>query len=908
MADFIVNAGSSTVLGASDVAYINGFASSKSFKIKYDSENGVIVLTSKSKTNLGTFEFQAVPGSKLAFLNGAVTVGSNGKISFSKKNIDAALNSQESFNVVAPAAFTLTTNLDTWTGSKANETIVASDVLLGLTDAGVAVYANALSAGDEINAGAGADTLVVTSATALTVPTTATLTGIETITLKSAAGITSNTSGSNVTGTNTVNTTGVGAQTITGSATQDLNVRGTATGAIAVDGGKTVAVTATGTTVAGTIAVGAATAAAGAVTVKSTGSSVDTTVQGTIGVTGGTTVSVEQVAGNAVNTTTTAGAVTVTGNANTTTVTVKDTAAATAAAAVVGRVNGAVTINDVNAASNTAAGKIATVSLENFAAATVNSGALTTLNLKGTGTSVNAGTLGALTTAANTALALNVSGLTTTGTVTIDTDIKTLNLASTGTASTVNLLTNGATALNISGDAKVTLTGQTALANQVITVTNTAGAVLGTELATTATFTGGNGADSVLVGATTKTISMGNGDDTVTISAAPGALGSIAGGSGTDTIVANTNASSLAANTAITGFETLRVAGAAAEGAHVATGFTALELGATAGVSSFTNVAAGVGLTVLAAPNAGGHTVTLANATGTSDVFSLRLSNATNAAQAAGSITLAAIETVNITTVDAGTAANAAATVDTLTLVATGAKTVTVAGNNGLNLTNTGNVAITSFDASGVVADSAATVDTAANLAVTFTSANVTVGENISIKGGAGNDSLNVTGGAVTNDTILGGAGDDTIGYAGGLDVLTGGAGADTFDINAAGTSTAFVTITDLAKTDKIDLVGASTGTLVAITAANMAAAKVTLGAGATFTQYLNAAADQNGGTNATMEWFQFGGDTYVVVSNDDGTTGATAGYTSGTDTLVKITGLVDLSASALAAEVLTIA
>lgn len=893
MADYTVANGSSTVLGASDVAYINGFASK--FKVAYSKEDGVITLTNKSTK--AVYEFSAAAGAKLAFLNGAVTVGADGKVSLKKAAINPAINSVESFTAVAPAAFTLTTNLDTWTGTGSNETIVASDVLLGL-NGGNAVYANALSAGDEINAGAGTDTLVVTSASALTVPTTATLTGIETITLKSSGAVTSNTSGSNVTGTNTVNAKGVGASTVTGSATQDLNVTTSAllNAAVAVNGGKNVSVVATGSDVTGgatTIAVGGTTAAAGTVSVKSTSANTAGVIQQAIAVTGGTTVTVEQAAGNAVNTTTTAGAVTVTGNANTTTVTVKDSAAATAAAAVVGRVNGAVDVLDANRASNTDAGTIKTVTLENFAAATVNSGALTTLNLKGTGTSVDAGTLGALTTAANSALALNVNGLTTTGTVTIDTDIKTLNLASTGTASTVNLLTNGATALNISGDAKVTLTGQTAVANQVITVTNTAGAVLGTELATTAKFTGGSGADSVLVGATTKAIDMGAGNDTVTVSASPAAGGSIAGGSGTDTIVANTNTSSFAADPAITGFETLRVAGAAAQGAHNAAGFTALELGATAAASSFTNVAAGVGLTVLAAPT-GGNTVTLANATGTADVFNLRLSNATAGAQAAGSITLAGIETVNVTTVDAGTGANAAATIDTLTLVATSAKTVTVAGNNGLNVTNTGNVAITSFDASGVVADSASTVDTAANLAVTFASANVTVGENISIKGGAGNDAL--TGGANTNDTIIGNAGVDTITYTGGADVFTGGAGNDVFTLTAIGTQTAHLTVSDLTVGDTINLASAN---LTATIANQTLGAKVSLGAGATFAQALDAAAA--GAANA-VKWFQFGGDTYLLIDNQAGAT-----YTSGTDVLIQFTGLVDLSTSTTAAEVLTV-
>lgn len=80
MADYTVANGSSTVLGASDVAYINGFASK--FKVAYSKEDGVITLTNKSTK--AVYEFSAAAGAKLAFLNGAVTVGADGKVSLRK--------------------------------------------------------------------------------------------------------------------------------------------------------------------------------------------------------------------------------------------------------------------------------------------------------------------------------------------------------------------------------------------------------------------------------------------------------------------------------------------------------------------------------------------------------------------------------------------------------------------------------------------------------------------------------------------------------------------------------------------------------------------------------------------------------------------------------------------------------
>jgi len=94
-----------------------------------------------------------------------------------------------------------------------------------------------------------------------------------------------------------------------------------------------------------------------------------------------------------------------------------------------------------------------------------------------------------------------------------------------------------------------------------------------------------------------------------------------------------------------------------------------------------------------------------------------------------------------------------------------------VSGNNGLTLTNTANAAVTSFDASGVVSNSAN--DTAANLAVTFASANTTATATVTITGGAGDDSLT---GNASKDIINGGAG---------ADVITGGLGQDTIQLGA---------------------------------------------------------------------------------------------------------------------------
>jgi len=191
------------------------------------------------------------------------------------------------------------------------------------------------------------------------------------------------------------------------------------------------------------------------------------------------------------------------------------------------------------------------------------------------------------------------------------------------------------------------------------------------------------------------------------------------------------------------------------------------------------------GSTITQLADGTGFVANITNAVaGVTDVLNLSLSK-TGAALAAGTITTTNVETINIAVADATTtAAGSAAVTHTLTLVDTAATTVNVTGNNGLTLTNTGNVAITTFNASGVVANGTAGLDTAAFLAVTFASANTTTA--VSITGGAGNDTLTGNAGV---DTIVGGAGADIIDGGAGLDILTGGTGIDSFVLATAAAS-----------------------------------------------------------------------------------------------------------------------
>jgi len=681
----------------------------------------------------------------------------------------------------------LTTGSDNFLGVAGNDTFVGNEVAAGKT----------WTVGDAIDGGAGADTFNVTQTAAITTPVGTTVRNIETVNLLSGATVTVDASG--WTGLTDLNAMNSGhAQTLTAAATTNVvaTVGAQAANAVAINGGNNVTVSATGGTT-GTITIGGTTAATGAVTVTSAGANLveatgnTTQTQGPITVTGGTSVNVTTtgtVSGGSAeaNDALTLSQVVVNGNASTTTVAVTQTAAQARVAdvgVVLGKaaiVNGAVTINDANHASTTAAGTITTVTLNSADTATINSGALTTLNLGGTLKTVDATNV-ALTTGQVTTLALNLTGANSTGAVTIDPNVTTLNISGNTTASILQtLVATAATRINVSGDAKVNLTNNTTAAVTDIVVTNTAGASFGTALGANVNFTGGAGADTItLANGFTKAITMGAGNDTVTVGGANiTAGGSVAAGDGIDTIVMlsaeaagfDNNATF---NTKFTGFEVLRLSDALG---------ATLDLDGLNGASKVVLAAGGAGtLNNLAS---GGTVDFLGNGTGTTigvraallntnDVLNLNLVNSTTVL-AAGSVTAANVETINIGVADAA-AAGSNAVIHTLTLAAVDATTVVVTGNNGLNLTNTGNVAITRFDASGVVGN--ATADTAANLAVTFASANTTATATVTITGGAGDDVLT---GNAAKDIINGGAGADTIGGAAGADTINGGAGADT--------------------------------------------------------------------------------------------------------------------------------
>jgi S-layer protein len=373
---------------------------------------------------------------------------------------------------------------------------------------------------------------------------------------------------------------------------------------------------------------------------------------------------------------------------------------------------------------------------------------------------------------------------------------------------------------------------------------------------------------------------------------------------------------SVAQTANVTGIEVINTSASQNLTLFAGTGYTTVQLGAV--TAAITNAAADTGL-LLTDVLSGASSFALKTATGTSDALTITSKSATGLTQAAA-LTVAGFETINLVGSDTTVAST---DVNTVILTAANATTINVTGNQGISLAGSTAAKVATFDASAVTAG-----------AVTYTTLNTTVGTDITIKGGAGDDTL--AGHSNTNDTIHGGAGDDTITagngtnvlagdagddsltggtgsdtmdggagadtlvYSGGSDTATGGAGADTFDVQALGTTTAHLNITDIADGDIID-VSAITGALT-LTAAQVAAAEVSLGGSATLAQYIAAAASGVGAPAASlMTWFDFGGDTYIVLDNTAGDTFAA------TDGIIKLTGVVDLGDSAVAAGVLTL-
>ncbi|WP_338845951.1 DUF4214 domain-containing protein [Massilia sp. W12] len=484
--------------------------------------------------------------------------------------------------------------------------------------------------------------------------------------------------------------------------------------------------------------------------------------------------------------------------------------------------------------------------------------------------------------------------------------------------------------------------------------------------ASKATYTGGAGVDAVTTtGAVSKAISLGGGDDSLALNGA--STVAIDGGAGTDSLtISAASAATASADTKfaglVTNFERLVLTGSTNQTIDLA----------VLGNFNHVSTSGGNGLTLNNLPSNGtllltgaGTAYTVANSAfsaGKTDVLNVSLTDGSGAGVAFAStgITAANVETIAITVAD--TQATPSGTFNnTLTLLGNSASTITVSGNAGLSLT-AASTALTSLDASGIslggfafttgALAAAATIKgsatgdnkltaTAATAAVTYTGGtgddDVTIGNaknNVvalgdganKFSGGAGsntvtagkgddtitvgngNNTITVGDGANTvtagsgNNTITGGAGVDTITVGGGINTITLGAGKDVVTLSASGSNVnTYSTIVD--PHAGVTLTFGDLGTEV------FGSSKIALTNTAVFQDYANAViqAGGNASANGYFGWFQFNGDTYLVQSRHDGS-GVNASFVNGTDAVIKLTGLVDLSAATLSGNSLTLA
>ncbi|HEF3703921.1 TPA: hypothetical protein SAF94_001754, partial [Campylobacter fetus] len=210
------------------------------------------------------------------------------------------------------------------------------------------------------------------------------------------------------------------------------------------------------------------------------------------------------------------------------------------------------------------------------------------------------------------------------------------------------------------------------------------------------------------------------------------------------------------------------------------------------------------------------------------------------------------IESVNITSV-----AKDSTTANSIDGKFTDVKSIIINGDAGITLkgftvaTDYKNVSM--IDASALKAG------------LTFDASAITLGANATIKGGSGADSITVKGGNIVVDLVAGG--DDTI---------TLKKGAEKTDIT---------TVNNFNAGDKIDIADAKNGTFTFN--------KITMNSDANLDDYITKAVAGDGSTNSAVSYFHHNGYTYVVV---DGTAGAT--FTKATDTIIKLSGTLDLKLS----------
>lgn len=459
--------------------------------------------------------------------------------------------------------------------------------------------------------------------------------------------------------------------------------------------------------------------------------------------------------------------------------------------------------------------------------------------------------------------------------------VATLNVAATGENridASDGDLGDAVETLTVTGTGSVDFDGTWFDAASTVDASDNSGGVTGFTVDDPATdVTLGSGDDEIQYAAAVKataTVDLGDGDDTLNV----GAVGITAGatvdaGDGQDTLESEhaqwalVEAFSAANRDKLTGFEALSISDVLADGDTVdMSTLDSLEAFQTAGVAAAGTATVSEldsGETVIVNGDLGTDTGTLAIDVADAaddDDAELNLNVEDNGDD--GTAVTATVQADDVETVNVDVTGDDADTVTDVTLALTDDELVT------LNLS--GNDMATFVAAAGM--SGLATIDASANE--------------------AGVD-LDVS--AVSNVTVTGTAEDDSF-TLGDLSTVTGGDGDDAFVVSTPTNGNSYSTIADLEDGETI------TFTDVGDASGSDLSSMIELADTAAFNDYLEAATAGDGFTNGIVSWFQYDGNTYVVQDGSSETQ-----FDAGTDEIVKLTGLVDLSDSTVSdASVLT--
>ena len=386
---------------------------------------------------------------------------------------------------------------------------------------------------------------------------------------------------------------------------------------------------------------------------------------------------------------------------------------------------------------------------------------------------------------------------------------------------------------------------------------NTGGVTVDLSEADNAAFTGGAGADTLTVKGSKVAHTLGAGDDTVVVSDATFAdlaKGfSVDGGEGTDTLqMSATLAKDFKTADVATNFEILQLVGGNGtvdldnfgDIDHVAVGVL------DGGALTLNNMGNGGLLEYVDTPTQD-VTVSVKGAnSGTTDVLNVTIAD--DMAVTAGKLTVAEVETINITADDTDLGEDGPVQ-HSMTLTAGAASAVNISGDAELVLTLTDSNKITKIDASGNT-------------------------------GGLTVDLTDITNEDNAFVTLTGSSADDTITMGIG-NVITGGEGKDAFTATQAtvvNATVSYSTIMDFKVGDTLTIGSRANDVKKVVVTEEM-----------TFDQAVNTAL---AAVSKEVAWFEYKGNTYVVADNDG------SGNTFGAnDYIVKLNGIVDLSDAVVA-------